>query len=120
MDAPKLPETLPPGTLLEFDGISCVVVGEDLLLVFESVSSFAKEGDLLRLIKRGSNDWGLRLGDVEDWFDNLHYWVKRDWNGRLKVADFDPYDWSRDDDWDDYDWNPYLDEIDQIYDDNGW
>jgi len=112
--------TLPPGTIIDFEGFSTLVVGDDLLLVFQSDSYFAQEGNLLKLDSRGSNDWAIRLYDDDRW-ERSDYLVSRDWNGNFKCKSFDEYDWYGswyDDDDDLYDFR--QDEYDHIYDDNGW
>lgn len=116
----KLPETLPPGTIIDFEMFSALVVGDNLLLVFRAEDNYygVTEGNLLKLNGRGPNDWTIRVYDDDRW-EKADFLVSRDWNGRVKCKPFDEYDW--DCDWD-YDWDCLYenDEYQQIYDDNGW
>lgn len=95
-------ESLPPGTIVDFDTFSALIVGDNLLLVFESQSDYVREGSLVGLEARGSNDWIVTLTHDDDGWSYDDVWVKRDWNGKIKMryVDYDHYYWY--DDWDDY------------------
>lgn len=113
-------DSLEPGTLVEFDSFATLVVGENLLLVYESGSEYVREGSLMYFHTRGPNDWVITLCDDDTW-SYAEYWINRDWNGRVRTRYFDEYDdfWERL--WDDCsDYEDYPLEYDQIYDDNEW
>lgn len=113
-------EHLPIGTIVDFDTFSTLVVGEDMLLVYEATSNgIVREGQVLLITSRGPNDWTLsvRERDAPFWCDDAEYWVKMDWNGRVKASDYDPYDyWTDDVD----DWDLELDESLNGYDEYDW
>lgn len=92
---------LEPGTVIEFDTFTAVVIGEDRLLVFESSTDFVREGSVVRIRARGNNDWIVSLADDDRW-EYVEYWIKRDWNGNVDARNFDEWDgyvWH--DEWDD-------------------
>jgi len=103
-------KSLPAGTIVEFDTFATLVVGHNLLLVFESSdSSYVQEGNLLHLVSRGNNDWSLSLHENYLW-ESYDYWIKRDWNGRVNSQHFDEYDrdyWDYDDSPDFYEYEEY-------------
>jgi hypothetical protein len=101
---------LEPGTVIEFDTFTAVVVGEDMLLVFESSSSFVREGGIVRVVSRGDNDWVVSLSDDDSW-SSVEYWIKRDWNDNVSARDFDEWDFCT---WPD-EWDDDLDEYLQAY-----
>lgn len=114
--------SLLPGTIIDFDMFSAIVVGDNLLLVFESeVTYFAREGQLLRLECRGTNHWSLRVYDDDQW-EKADYLISRDWNGKMHCRSYDEFEWHSFWDDDDYDWEfeARQDEYDTIYDDNNW
>lgn len=87
----SLPEKLEPGTIVEFDGFAALVVGDDLMLVFESEMNIIQEGAVIRFNARGSNDWVLSLTHDDGW-SHMDFWIGRDWNGHVKTRYYDEYD----------------------------
>lgn len=109
---------LPTGTIVDFDTFSTLVVGEDMLLVYEATSmGIVREGQVLIIKSRGPNDWtlSLREDDAPPWCDDAEYWVKVDWNGRVKASDYNPYDY-----WDDEDDDFLVEEWLEPYDEYDW
>lgn len=98
------------GTVIEFDMFTAVVVGDDMLLVFESNTDLVREGGVVYIKARGNNDWIVSLENEETW-TSADYWIKRDWNDKVTTRDFDEWDYYA---WPD-EWDDELDERLQAY-----
>lgn len=96
----SLPTELEPGTIVEFDDFSCISIGRNRLLVFESSWNIVCEGDILYFTARGGHDWAVSLTHNENQ-SHLDYWIHRDWNGHIKTRYWDDSDWL---DWFGFDW----------------
>lgn len=98
-------ESLSPGTIVEFDCFATLVVGENMLLVFDSETEYVREGSLLYFTHRGENDWVVSISENDGWTHN-DFWIKRDWNGRVSTREYFEHDW-----WDDWpvEWDDELD-----------